>query len=63
MAANDRAKLQSAARRSVIFSHSPLYKYYANWKFWTQERGADPRPCCPLQHVSVIHGHKQSELM
>ena len=41
----------------VVFSHSPLYKYYEPWNFWTAD--ADPVQALlkPYQSVSVIHGH------
>jgi predicted phosphodiesterase len=34
----------------VVFSHSPLYKYYRDWNFWTEI-------LAPFEKVTVIHGH------
>ena len=47
-------------RRSIVFSHSPLYKLYKTWNFWTddadevqailkrfKQRDRDPRPHAP----------------
>ncbi|MHB1846274.1 MAG: metallophosphoesterase family protein [Deltaproteobacteria bacterium] len=41
----------------VVFSHSPLYKYYRNWNFWTED--ADEVQAILQKHdqVTVIHGH------
>ena len=49
------------ARPLIVFSHSPLYKLYKTWNFWTddadevqailqavQARGGDPRPHAPV---------------
>jgi 3',5'-cyclic AMP phosphodiesterase CpdA len=41
----------------VVFSHSPLYKYYENWNFWTADAEQVQALLKPFQSVSVIHGH------
>jgi 3',5'-cyclic-AMP phosphodiesterase len=41
----------------VVFSHSPLYKYYENWNFWTADADEVQALLKPYQNVSVIHGH------
>jgi 3',5'-cyclic-AMP phosphodiesterase len=41
----------------VIFSHSPLYKYYRNWNFWTEDADEVHAILAKFQTVSVIHGH------
>jgi 3',5'-cyclic AMP phosphodiesterase CpdA len=53
---NDLAKLPPSTPL-IVFSHSPLYKYYKPWNFWTDD--ADPVPALlkRFDHVTVIHGH------
>jgi 3',5'-cyclic-AMP phosphodiesterase len=41
----------------VVFSHSPLYKYYRPWNFWTEDADEVQAILRPYQHVTVIHGH------
>jgi 3',5'-cyclic AMP phosphodiesterase CpdA len=41
----------------VVFSHSPLYKYYKPWNFWTDDAEQVQALLAPFQNVSVIHGH------
>jgi predicted MPP superfamily phosphohydrolase len=41
----------------VVFSHSPLYKYYRNWNFWTEDADEVQAILRPLKSVTVIHGH------
>jgi 3',5'-cyclic AMP phosphodiesterase CpdA len=41
----------------VVFSHSPLYKYYRAWNFWTDDAEEVQKLLFPFQSVSVIHGH------
>jgi 3',5'-cyclic AMP phosphodiesterase CpdA len=41
----------------VVFSHSPLYKYYEPWNFWTKDADEVQALLKPFQSVSVIHGH------
>ncbi len=41
----------------VIFSHSPLYKYYRPWNFWTEDADEVQAILQPFEHVTVIHGH------
>ena len=41
----------------VIFSHSPLYKYYRPWNFWTEDADEVQALLKPFAHVTVIHGH------
>lgn len=41
----------------VVFSHSPLYKYYRNWNFWTEDADEIQALLRPFEHVTVIHGH------
>jgi predicted MPP superfamily phosphohydrolase len=46
----------------VVFSHSPLYKYYRNWNFWTDDADEVQAILKPFQHVTVIHGHTHQML-
>ncbi len=41
----------------VIFSHSPLYKLYKPWNFWTDDAEEVQALLKPFATVSVIHGH------
>ncbi len=41
----------------VVFSHSPLYKYYRPWNFWTEDADEVQAILRPFQKVTVIHGH------
>jgi 3',5'-cyclic AMP phosphodiesterase CpdA len=41
----------------VVFSHSPLYKYYKPWNFWTDDADEVQAILKPFQSVSVVHGH------
>jgi 3',5'-cyclic-AMP phosphodiesterase len=53
---DDLAKVDKATP-VVVFSHSPLYKYYRNWNFWTEDADQVQQILQPFQHVTVIHGH------
>jgi 3',5'-cyclic AMP phosphodiesterase CpdA len=53
---NDLSKV-SADTPLVIFSHSPLYKYYRPWNFWTEDAEAVQDIFKPYKTVTVIHGH------
>jgi 3',5'-cyclic AMP phosphodiesterase CpdA len=41
----------------VVFSHSPLYKYYRSWNFWTDDADEVQEILRPFENVTVIHGH------
>ncbi len=41
----------------VVFSHSPLYKLYRPWNFWTDDAEQVQALLDPFQTVTVIHGH------
>jgi len=41
----------------VVFSHSPLYKYYENWNFWTDDADEVQAILKRFDKVTVIHGH------
>jgi 3',5'-cyclic AMP phosphodiesterase CpdA len=41
----------------VVFSHSPLYKYYRAWNFWTDDAEEVQKLLFPFRSVTVIHGH------
>jgi Icc protein len=41
----------------IVFSHSPLYKYYRDWNFWTDDADEVQAILRPYQTVTVIHGH------
>jgi len=41
----------------VVFSHSPLYKYYRPWNFWTDDAEQVQAILAPFHSVVVIHGH------
>jgi 3',5'-cyclic-AMP phosphodiesterase len=58
---NDLAKLKSS-QPVVVFSHSPLYKYYRNWNFWTEDADEVQAILKKFDHVTVIHGHTHQML-
>ncbi|HBZ69901.1 MAG TPA: serine/threonine protein phosphatase [Deltaproteobacteria bacterium] len=41
----------------VVFSHSPLYKYYRPWNFWTDDAEQVQALLFPFKSVTVVHGH------
>jgi len=41
----------------VVFSHSPLYKYYKPWNFWTDDADEVQQQLSAFDKVTVIHGH------
>jgi 3',5'-cyclic-AMP phosphodiesterase len=41
----------------IVFSHSPLYKYYRPWNFWTDDADEVQALLKPFDKVTVIHGH------
>jgi 3',5'-cyclic AMP phosphodiesterase CpdA len=41
----------------IVFSHSPLYKLYRPWNFWTDDAEAVQAILSRFQSVVVIHGH------
>ena len=53
---NDLAKVD-AKTPLVVFSHSPLYKYYRNWNFWTEDADEVQALLSRFETVTVIHGH------
>jgi 3',5'-cyclic AMP phosphodiesterase CpdA len=46
----------------VVFSHSPLYKYYRPWNIWTEDADEVQAILKPFQTVTVIHGHTHQVL-
>lgn len=46
----------------IIFSHSPLYKYYRPWNFWTDDADQVQALLKPFDKVTVIHGHTHQVL-
>lgn len=41
----------------IVFSHSPLYKLYKKWNFWTDDAEDVQAILNRFKHVVVIHGH------
>jgi hypothetical protein len=41
----------------IVFSHSPLYKLYRGWNFWTDDAEQVQKIFKPFKSVTVIHGH------
>ncbi|ACY16824.1 metallophosphoesterase family protein [Haliangium ochraceum] len=41
----------------IVFSHSPLYKLYKKWNFWTDDAEKVQAVLQPFRKVTVIHGH------
>lgn len=46
----------------VVFSHSPLYKYYRAWNFWTEDAEEVQAILKPYNQVTVVHGHTHQML-
>lgn len=46
-----------ANRPVIVFSHSPLYKYYRPWNFWTDDAEQVQALLRRFRSVVVIHGH------
>lgn len=46
----------------VVFSHSPLYKYYKSWNFWTDDAEEVQKLLSPFKTVTVLHGHTHQVL-
>jgi 3',5'-cyclic-AMP phosphodiesterase len=46
----------------VVFSHSPLYKLYRNWNFWTDDAEDVQALLARFNRVVVIHGHTHQVL-
>jgi Icc protein len=46
----------------IVFSHSPLYKLYKPWNFWTDDAEEVQAILKPFQTVTVIHGHTHQVL-
>jgi len=47
----------------LVFSHSPLYKYYKSWNFWTDDAGDIQKILAPFKNVTVLHGHTHQVLL
>jgi len=41
----------------LVFSHSPLYKYFRDWNFWTDDADEVQAILRPFKQVTVLHGH------
>jgi 3',5'-cyclic-AMP phosphodiesterase len=48
---------QAATTPLIVFSHSPLYKLYKPWNFWTDDAEQVQALLKKFQKVVVIHGH------
>ena len=54
--AQDLAKIP-ASTPLIVFSHSPLYKLYKPWNFWTDDAEQVQAILRKFQNVTVLHGH------
>lgn len=54
--ANDLAKYKED-QPIVLFSHSPLYKLYKNWNFWTDDAEDVQKILARFKKITVVHGH------
>jgi 3',5'-cyclic-AMP phosphodiesterase len=59
--ANDLAKVGHDTPL-IVFSHSPLYKYYRDWNFWTDDADQVQALLRPFKQVTVLHGHTHQML-
>jgi len=46
----------------IVFSHSPLYKLYKNWNFWTDDAEKVQAILARFKNVTVVHGHTHQVL-
>jgi hypothetical protein len=46
----------------IVFSHSPLYKLYRPWNFWTDDAEDVQAILQRFDHVTVLHGHTHQVL-
>ncbi len=46
----------------IVFSHSPLYKYYRDWNFWTEDAEEIQAMLARFNRATVIHGHTHQVL-
>lgn len=53
----DDLKGKGADTPIVVFSHSPLYKLYKNWNFWTDDAEQVQAILRRFNNVTVFHGH------
>jgi 3',5'-cyclic AMP phosphodiesterase CpdA len=58
---NDLEKLPDDAKL-IVFSHSPLYKLYKPWNFWTDDADEVQAILSRFKQVVVIHGHTHQML-
>jgi len=58
---NDLAKVPKTTP-VIVFSHSPLYKLYRQWNFWTDDAEQVQALLRPFNKVTVIHGHTHQVL-
>jgi 3',5'-cyclic AMP phosphodiesterase CpdA len=58
---NDLAAVKSETP-VIVFSHSPLYKIYKAWNFWTDDAEQVQALLARFQSVAVIHGHTHQML-
>ncbi len=47
----------------IVFSHSPLYKYYKPWNFWTDDAEQVQTILSEFDTVTVVHGHTHQLLL
>ena len=53
---NDLAKV-SPSTPTLVFSHSPLYKLYKPWNFWTDDADEVQALLKRQRNITVLHGH------
>lgn len=41
----------------IVMSHSPLYKIFKPWNFWTEDAESVQKLLKPFKKVTVLHGH------
>ncbi|MET0283267.1 MAG: metallophosphoesterase [Polyangiales bacterium] len=57
----DLAKV-AATTPTIVFSHSPLYKMYKPWNFWTDDADEVQAILKKQQKITVLHGHTHQML-
>jgi Icc protein len=53
----EQLKAVPSTKPLIVFSHSPLYKLYRNWNFWTDDAEQVQAILKRFNSVVVVHGH------
>ena len=54
---NDLSKLDKTKARVVVLTHRPLFDFYPDWDWWTQNGAKVTTALAPFKNVQVFYGH------